>query len=96
MKKTFKLEHPKIKYPRLVEGVRHEINKYLKRERKKPRPEGVDYWDFNCKFGDTEEDATPVHVGDLSKRIDDVQARNLTSFYVEILAKKGRRTKSKG
>ena len=40
MKKTFKLTHPKINIARLVEGVKGDVKKYLKRERKKKLPEG--------------------------------------------------------
>ena len=54
MKKKFSLKHPKIKPARRVEAVKHEIRKYLKRERRKELPEGVDFWDFDCKFGLTE------------------------------------------
>lgn len=95
MKKTFQLTNEKIKYDRLVAGVRADVNKYLKRERKKPLTEGVDFWDFNCKFGANEAEAKIVHVGDLSKSIDEAEKLKLTSFYVEILAKPGHRTSKK-
>ena len=39
MKKTFELTHPKIKPARKVESVKHEVKKYLKRERNKTLPE---------------------------------------------------------
>ena len=91
MRKTFKLTHPKTKLPRLVEAARRDIKKYLKRERNKPLPPGVDFWDFDCKFGHTEEDAQVIHVGDISKCMDEVAKESLTSFYLEILAKEGHR-----
>lgn len=93
MKKTFKLTHPKIKFNRLVEAVRCEVRKYLKRERNKKLPEGVDFWDFDCKFGPTAEAANGIHVAELGKCIDAAEAQQLESFYVEILAKPGHRTK---
>jgi len=93
MKKTFDLTHPKIKTARLVEAVRHEIKKYVKRERNKARPEGVDFWDFDCRFGHTEDVAKVVHLSDIKKCIDEAEKLQLTSFYVEILAKAGRRRK---
>ncbi len=93
MKKTFNLTHPKIKYPRMIDAAKSELRKYVKRERRKELPEGVDFWDFDCRFGDTEADAVVVHLSELNKRIDDVQARELTSFYVEIFAKEGVRAK---
>ena len=51
MKKTFVLSHPKIKLPRLVDSIRHEVKKYLRRERNKQVPDGADFWDFDCRFG---------------------------------------------
>jgi len=93
MRKTFTLSHPKIKYDRLVESVKHDINKYLKRERRKDLPEGIDFWDFDCRFGNTEEEARVVHLAEIGKCIDKAQAQQLTSFYVEILAKPGHRSR---
>jgi hypothetical protein len=93
MKKTFNLTHPKTKVPRLVEAIKNEIRKYLKRERRKPLPEGVDFWDFNCKFGDTEAAAIAIHVDDITKNINQAEAKKLESFYLEILAKPGHRSK---
>ena len=94
MKKTFKLTHPKIKTPRLVEAVVFEVRKYIKRERRKELPEGVDFWDFDCKFGATEESAEVVHISELSKLIGAAESNNLESFYVEVLAKPGHRAKA--
>ncbi len=93
MRKTFKLTHPKINPDRLVESIKHDIKKYLKRERGKNLPEGVDFWDFNCKFGATEAEAETVHVADINKLIDQAAERQIESFYVEILAKPGHRSK---
>ncbi|MCW8834381.1 MAG: DUF6172 family protein, partial [Colwellia sp.] len=57
MRKTFSLSHEKIKTPRLVDSIKHDVKKYLKRERNKKLPEGVDFWDFDCKYGHSEETA---------------------------------------
>ena len=93
MRKTFKLTHPKTKLPRLVEAARRDIKKYLKRERNKPLPPGVDFWDFDCKFGPTAEEAKVIHVAEIGKCINAVEVEQLESFYLEILAKATRRTK---
>jgi hypothetical protein len=89
MKKTFELTHPKIKLARRVDAVKHEVKKYLKRERNKTLPAGVDYWDFDCQFGNSEHDAEPIALAEINKRIDQTQAEGLTSFYIEIIAKHG-------
>jgi len=52
MKKTFNLTHPKIKVPRLVEAIKSEVKKYIKRERRKTLPPKVDFWDFDRSFRD--------------------------------------------
>jgi hypothetical protein len=93
MKKTFQLTHPKIKLARLVEAIKHEVKKYIKRERNKPLPEGVDFWDFDCKFGPAAEDAKTIHLSEINKYIDTAEEQELASFYLEILVKPGYRTK---
>ena len=92
MRKTFSLTHEKIKTPRLVDAIKHEIKKYLKRERNKTLPTGADFWDFDCKYGSTAETADVIHVSALNKSVDDAASRELESFYIEILAKTGHRT----
>ena len=93
MKKNFSLISPKHKPDRMIELIKHEINKYLARERRKALPEGVDYWDFDCRCGADEKSAASVHVAEIGKQIDKVVATKVDSFYVEILAKPGTRTK---
>lgn len=93
MKKIFQLTDPKKKKDRLVEAVRHDIKKYVKRERNKKLPEGVDFWDFDCRFGHTAEDAKEIHLSEITQCIDQVVARELESFYLEIIAKPGLRMK---
>jgi len=89
MRKTFSLTHEKIKTPRLIDSIKHDVKKYLKRERNKKLPEGVDFWDFDCKYGHNQESAEVIHVSALNKSIDDAAQLELASFYIEILAKPG-------
>ena len=93
MKKTFKLTHPKIKVSRLVEAIKYEVKKYLKRERRKGLPKGADFWDFDCRMGVDEVSSETVHVYDINKSIVHAESKQLESFYLEILAKPGRRVK---
>ncbi len=93
MKKTISLTHPKTKVPRLVEAAKHEVKKYLKRERNKKLPEGVDYWDFDCKYGTTEESAEVIHLSEMNKYIDEAEKQGLESFYIEVITKPGVRNK---
>jgi hypothetical protein len=93
MKKTFKLTHPKIKLPRLVEAIKYEVRKYLQRERRKPLPPGVDFWDFDCRFGADETSSEVIHVADINQAISRAEEEQLESFYLEILAKPGLRNR---
>ncbi|QFI38687.1 hypothetical protein FR932_12915 [Moritella marina ATCC 15381] len=89
MKKTFVLNHPKIIPARQVEAIKSEIRKYIKRERKKTLPKGVDYWDFDCKYGATEQEAQVIHLSEINKSIDGGDLNKDASFYIEILVKDG-------
>ena len=93
MKTTFTLDKPKVKLARQIEATKSQINKYIKRERGKKLPDGVDFWDFSCKFGDTQDEAKPCHLKDLTKYIDEAEAKELISFYVEVVTVVGRRQK---
>jgi len=91
MKKTFQLTHPKIKAARVADAVRRDIKRYIKREQRKELPEGVDFWDFDCKFGPTAEKAEVIQLSEIGKQISEAEAGQLTSCYIEILVKPGRR-----
>ena len=93
MKKTFKMTHPKIKVPRLVEAIKYEVKKYIKRERRKPLPDSVDFWDFDCRYGADEASSEIIHLSAINKSISQAEAEQLESFYLEILAKPGIRRK---
>ncbi|AVP57804.1 DUF6172 family protein [Pulveribacter suum] len=86
MRKTFQL-HIEGKHPdRVLDATKHAVRKYLRRERGRPLPSGVDYWGFDCKFGPSAESAVEVPVGALIQRIDDLAREGGTQCYVEILA----------
>ena len=91
MRKTFQLR-PEGKHPdRVLDAVKHEIRKYIKRERRRALPEGVDFWDFDCKFGTAQDTAAEVHLAELTGLIDGIAQAQGAQFYVEILAKHGHR-----
>ena len=91
MQKTFQLAIEGKNRDRVLEAVKHEIRKYIKRERRRLLPEGVDYLDFDCKFGLTEDVAAPVHLSALTGLMDDAATAEAPQFYVEILGKPGHR-----
>ncbi|WP_116473428.1 DUF6172 family protein [Zobellella maritima] len=87
MKKTIALTHPKLKPARLVDSIKHDIKKYLNRERRKTLPAGMDYWTFDCRFGASEDTAVEIYTSEINKHIDAAVAQELPGFYVEILAR---------
>lgn len=91
MKKTFPLKLEGKSPERMLEATKHEIRKYIKRERRRALPEGVDFWDFDCKFGSTEENAVVAHLAELIPLIDALVKSDGAQFYIEILAKHGHR-----
>lgn len=89
MKKTFNLKVEGKNPDRVLEATKHEIRQYAKRERNKSLPDGVDFWDFDCKFGANEATASVLHFAAVTESIDALVAEGGTSFYLEILAKAG-------
>ena len=94
MKKTFQLR-PEGKNPdRVLEAIKHEVRKYVKRERRKARPAGVDFWDFDCRVGAGTTPPEVKHLAEVIPAIDAAAAsEGAETVYVEILAKPGHRLK---
>jgi hypothetical protein len=88
MKKVFKLTDEKKHEDRVLESIKNDIRKYVKRENKKDLPEKATmYWDYDCKIGATQESAKVVTYPELIKALDAVKAEGATECYIEILAK---------
>lgn len=89
MKKTFPLQIEGRHPDRVLEAIKNELRKYLKRERRRDLPAGVDYWDFDCRFGLGQDSAETVHLSQLIGKVDEAAQNAATQVYVEILAKHG-------
>jgi len=88
MKKIFKLTDEKKHEDRVLEAVKHDIRKYVKREKKKKLEDAKStYWDFDCKVGASLDTAKLVEFDALIKTLDEVKGTGATECYVEILAK---------
>lgn len=92
MKKTFKLHIEGKNSDRVLDAIKHEVRKYVRREKRKTLPVGANYWAFDCKFGATQEVAEELHLGEITKQMDVVAKNGGESFYVEILARPAVRT----
>jgi hypothetical protein len=93
MKKTFPLQVADRKPGLVLDAIKHDLRKYLKRERRKPLPEGVDFWDFDCKVGKGDAAPEAKHPGDIERVIEEASKEGSASVYVEIIAKPGHRAK---
>lgn len=85
MKRTFKLTAPGKDAARVRDKIRHELNKYAKRERRKELPEGGLRWDFRCQIGATEAQAEPVEFKQLGAGIDRVAEAGSETVFVALI-----------
>ncbi len=91
MKKTFPLQVPGNADERVLEAIKFDVRKYLKRERRKTFPEGFDQWNFACKVGPDQETATDIPVADLFTALEAVAKTGTPKIYIEVLAAPGKR-----
>jgi hypothetical protein len=89
LKKTFLLTDSKKDPQRVVESIKHDIRKYIKREKRKELPKGTDFWKINSKFGQNADDAVEIKFEDIMKNIDEASAQKLESFYIELISEAG-------
>ena len=89
MKKTHPLLVEGKKPDRVRDALKHTLRQYVRRERNKALPEGVDFWDFDCKMGLQADTAQRVHVAELNKALDALALDGAVAVYVEILRKPG-------
>ena len=91
MKKTYVLKVDGKNRDRLLDASKHDIRKYVKRERAKALPGGADFWDFACKVGASDTTASPVHIAEVMAAVDALVKDGADQFYAEITSKSGHR-----
>ena len=89
MNKTFKLIEEKRDKARVVEAVKYEIRKYIKREKNKPLPEGVDFWKLECKISKDSNELAFVEFQNLINTIDILVSKEAEMLNIEILSFEG-------
>lgn len=90
MKKTFPLSVAGLDPQRVIDGIKHDVRKYVKRERRKAVPAGADFWDFACKVGAARDTVGTKLLNEVNPAIDAVALAGASEVYVEILAVHGR------
>jgi hypothetical protein len=86
MKKTFPLHAPGKADARVLDAIKHEVRKYVRRELKKPLPEDAARWTFACRVGPDQATSQPSQLKDVAPAIDAIANTGVDSVYVEILA----------
>lgn len=92
MKKTFPLHASDRADARVIEAIKYDIRKYVKRERKKTVPAEFDLWEFACKVGADPTAAFEKPLRELSAGIDAVAASGADAVYVEVVSVPAKRT----
>ena len=87
MRKTYQLQVEGKHPDRLVEAIKHDIRKYIRRERRRELPADADFWDFDCRFGAAEASAEAAHLSAITGLIDGVVRDGGAQFYVEVVAR---------
>jgi len=88
MKKIFKLTDEKKHEDRVLEAIKNDIRKYVKREKKKDLSDKKTmYWDFDCKIGASSDIAQVIPYEELIKALDKIKSMGVTEVYVEVMAK---------
>lgn len=87
---SFKAEgrHP----DRVLDAIKHDIRKYLKRERRRELPAEADFWDFDCRFGLDRDSAEGLLLSTLIAALDAAARGGADQAYVEILARPAKRS----
>ncbi|AXH15356.1 DUF6172 family protein [Malaciobacter mytili] len=93
MKKTFKLEDGKRHPDRIIEAIKHEVRKYIKREKKKALPQEADFWKFECKSSINNEEPKTIAYSEITKAIDEASIQKAETLYLEIIATEGFKNK---
>lgn len=91
MRKTFPLHLPDRADARVIEAIKHELRKYVKRERRKKLPEGFTTWEFDCRVGASKDAAEARALDDVPAAIDTLAQTDATEAYIEILARPAQR-----
>lgn len=87
VKKTFQLTASNKEPARVIEAIKNEVRKYIKREKRKTLPEGMNVWNIDCRFAKDDAEPEVIQFQDITKCIDDAAALECKSIYLELLSK---------
>ena len=85
MKKLFLIDIPNKTRERQIDSIKNDIRKYIKREKSKKLPIGFNSWFFDCKFGQTKEDAKVIFFADVFISVDFAHSGIYFSFFFDFV-----------
>lgn len=94
MKKIFPLQQENKNPERVLDSIKYDIRRYLKRERKKKLPEDAVFWDFECLFGQDSDTAETLPAAQIIAALDKAHEAEWAQCYVEIIAKASYKAKA--
>ena len=86
MKKTFRLQESGKHPDRIIETIKHQLKKYLRREKKKKFQISNSFWDFECRFGADADNSKEVSFNEIIQLLDRAREDNWKECYIEIIA----------
>ncbi len=86
MKKIYELTAVNKEAERVIEAIKNDIRKYIKREKRKTLPEGMNVWNIDCKFAQNDADPVRIQFQDITKCIDEAAELDCKSIYIELLS----------
>ena len=86
MKKIFPLHVSGKADARVLDAIKHDVRKYVKREINKPLPAGFARWRFDCRVGENSDSAGTTTLKQVPAAIDAVAKAGGGGVYVEIIA----------
>ncbi len=95
MKKVFKLTQENKHPDRVLDSIKYDIRRYLKRERKKKLPEDAIFWEFDCRFGKSSDEANKISTSQIINALDKAKEDGWDEFYIEIISRPSDKVKEK-
>lgn len=95
MKKVFKLTQENKHPDRVLDSIKYDIRRYLKRERSKKLPKEAIFWEFDCMFGKSSSAAESVNSSAIMEALDKAKEEGWEEFYIEIISKPSSKVKKK-
>lgn len=95
MKKVFKLTQENKHPDRVLDSIKYDIRRYLKRERGKKLPKDAIFWEFDCSFGKNSDETESINASAITQYLNKAKEEGWKEFYIEIIAKPSKKVKRK-